>query len=114
MSDRDFTIGQGDTGVPWAVTVYDANGNPIDLTGATSVILHYRIEDWSSAAVEVAGTVVGVAPMTHAQRIFQGSDTATPGVYDAEWLITLLSGERITYPACAGRPKMKFEVFVKP
>lgn len=114
MSDRDFTIGQGDTGVPWPVTVYDRDGNVIDLTGATSVILHYRIEDWSTPAVEVAGAVVGVAPQTQAQRIFQGSDTVTAGVYDAEWLITQATGEVITYPACAGRPKMKFEVFVKP
>lgn len=113
MSDRDFTIGQGDTGVPWDFTVYDRDGNVIDLTGAT-VILHYRIEDWSAPAVEVAGVVVGVTSQTQARRVFQGSDTATAGVFDAEALITLLSGERITYPACAGRPKMKFEVFVKP
>lgn len=110
----DFTIGQGDHGGSWSVPVFDADGSRVDLTGATSVVLHYRVNDASAPAVEVTGAVTGVAPDTEASYAFQGSDTTTPGVFDAEWIITLASGRVLSYPECAGRPKLQFEVFEKP
>jgi len=113
MGAPDFGIGQDDHGVPWDVPIFDIDGNRIDLTGATSVILHYRVNDQSAPAVEVTGSVIGTAPDTKARYVFQGSNTAAPATFDAEWLITLASGERITYPACAGRPKQEFVVFPK-
>lgn len=110
----DFTIGQGDQGVSWAVPITDATGNTIDISGATSVILHYRIQDGSAVAVEVVGSVLGTTPDTEAQYIFQSSDTVAAGIFNAEFLITQASGERLTFPACAGRTKLVFEVFAQP
>lgn len=113
MGAHDFTIGQDDNNVPWDQPIVDKDGNTIDLTGATSVKLHYRIADASTAAVERVGAVTGVAPNTKARYIMLAADTVTPDVFDAEWLITLASGELVTFPACAGRVKQTFEVFPK-
>ena len=98
------------------VPIYDRSGNQLDPTGATSVLLHYRIDDETAPAVEVVGTVVVVLAGTPAwvQYVFQGSDTANPGFYDAEFIVAQASGEVVTSPACAGRPKYRFAVFAKP
>jgi hypothetical protein len=113
MAEHDFTVGQADNNVPWDQAIVDANGNPIDLTGATSVVLHTRVADASAPAVDRVGSVTGVAPNTKARYLFLAADTATPDVFDAEWFITLANGELITFPACAGRAKQTFEVFPK-
>lgn len=113
MADHDFTIGQGDNNVPWDQAIVDQDGKPIDLTGATSVVLHYRIADASAAAVDRVGAVTGVAPNTKARYVMLAADTLTADVFDAEWFITLAGGELLTFPACAGRAKQTFEVFRK-
>jgi hypothetical protein len=99
MSAADFEIGQGDTDVPWTEPIFDEGGNPVDLTGVgTTVALHYRIDDESAPAVDVTGAVVGSVAPAAAQYLFQSSDTAVPGTYNANWRITLPSGERLTFP----------------
>lgn len=111
----DFSLGQGDSGVPWTVPLFDADGNPIDPTGG-SVVLHYRIFDDSAPAVEVVGAVVVVVAGEPAQvrYVFQSSDTGTPALYNAVWIVTLASGEVVSYPSIAGRSHMKFEINAKP
>ncbi|HVZ89618.1 MAG TPA: hypothetical protein VHG72_21835 [Polyangia bacterium] len=115
MAALDFSIGQGDQGVAWTVPLFDLAGNPIDPTGG-SVKLHYRIDDETADAVEVAGAVVVVTAgfPAEVQYVFQGSDTAAPGFYNADWLVTLASGEIVSYPALTGRQHMRFEVVAKP
>lgn len=100
MAEYDFSIGQSDTGVRWAVPVFDSNGAPVDPTGATGVVLHFRIDDDSAEALTLTGAVVAqTAGPAFVARTFQAADLAVPGVYLAQWLITLLSGERLTYPS---------------
>lgn len=109
----DFVLGQGDTGVAWMQPIYDKDGLPIDPAGG-SVIVHYRINDASAVAVEAAGAVVTPVLGEPAQVRFIFAPAPPPGVYWIVWLVTLASGEVVTWPACAGRRHQLFEVVAKP
>ncbi len=97
MASYDFTIGQSDQGVTWSVPVFDAHGVPVDPTGG-SVVLHFRIDDESAAALSLTGAVIAqTAGPAFVGYTFQAANLAIPGVYLAQWLITI-GGERLTYP----------------
>lgn len=98
MTGVDLSFGQDDDKVLLAIPVYDVDGNRLDITGAT-VLLHYRIDDDSAPAVEHSGDVIGSAPLTEASYLFPAAETGTPGLYKANFLITLAGAtERLTYP----------------
>ena len=79
-------------------------------------MLHYRVFDNSAVAIEVAGVVIaGVGGQPGQVRyVFQSSDTTAAAVYRAVWIVTLASGETITYPAIFGRGWLQFEVIANP
>ena len=85
----DFTLGQGDRNVPFAVPVFDENGQPISLVGAT-ISFRYRIQTQVDGGAQGAGAgkVTGPAPGL-ATYVFTANDTATPGTFNAEFTITL-------------------------
>lgn len=84
----DFELGQGDSNVPFAVPVFDQQGNPVTLPAGTLVQFQYRIQTDQDAGVESAGKVTGSAPGL-ATYVFKASDTVTPGFYNARFIITL-------------------------
>jgi len=84
----DFTIGQGSTNVRWSRPVFDATGNPVDVTGAT-VVFRYRLINQSADAVQHAGSVTGTFPPRAASYLFTSADTATPGDYNVSFIVTL-------------------------
>lgn len=87
LPGSDFQIGQGDRNVPFAIPVFDQNGQAVNLTGAT-VFFHYRTQTHNDAGVAASGRVTGAAPGM-ATYVFTANDTATPGTYNAEFTITL-------------------------
>ena len=113
MSGIDFTLGEADTGVAWTQPIFDADGNPIDPTGG-SVQVHYRIADASAPAIEVAGSVVTPVAGEPAQIRFAFAPAPPAGVYWIVWIVTLASGEVVTWPAISGRKHQLFEVVAKP
>lgn len=100
----DFQIGQGDRNVPFAIPVFDQNGQPINLAGAT-VFFRYRTQTHEDAGVAASGKVTGAAPGM-ATYVFTSNDTATAGTYNASFFIVLPiadggvdgSQEALTYP----------------
>lgn len=100
MSGFDFSIGLGDNDVLWSFPVFNADGTPFDPHGASSIILHTRIDDDSAAAVDLAGAAfVQAAGPDWAGRLMQAADFATGGVFLVQSIIVMVSGERITYPS---------------
>lgn len=112
MSAPDFSLGQGDTGVVWQQPIFDRDGNQLDPTGGT-VVLHYRIFDASVPAVEAPGSIIPVAGFP-ANIAFTFAPAPAPAVYWAVWVVTLASGEVVTWPAIRGRARQVFEVEAKP
>jgi hypothetical protein len=102
----DFSIGLGDTNVPWSFPVFDAFGNPFDPAGG-DVALHVRIDDDSAAAYDIAGTTFpqAVGP-DWVGRVMQGADFATGGVFLVQAIIVIPPpppdtppDTRVTYPS---------------
>lgn len=93
----DWTIVQGDTSPAFFDELTYANGNPVDLTGATvrfimrSLTSNEPVALTGSAAVQTpkAGTVAFI-PST--------ADTANPGNFMANWLVTGGTVGRMTFP----------------
>lgn len=113
MSAPDFTLGEGDTGVSWTQPIFDKDGNPIDPAGG-SVIFHYRVEDASAAAVEAAGSIVTPVIGQPAQIRITFAAAPPAGTYWIVSIVTLASGEVVTWPAIAGRKHQVLEVVAKP
>ena len=84
----DFVLTVGDSNVPFAVPVYDQNGNPITLPSGTVVEFRYRIQTDLADGVENAGKVTGAAPGL-ATYVFQSADTTTPGFFNGQFVIEL-------------------------
>jgi hypothetical protein len=95
-----FWMKQGDTGPVLRKQMLDADGDPVDLTGATDVEFHMRLEGATTAAVNAAadpdpdqGTNTG-----YIEYQWIEADTATPGTYEAEFQATLADGTIVTWP----------------
>ena len=93
MSDT-FYIKQNDTSPSLRATLQDANGNPVDVTGA-SVQFHMR----SSGSVIVDAVASIVTPASGiVEYSWAPADTATVGSYQAEFEVTYASGAVETFP----------------
>lgn len=88
----DFTIGVGDLLPDFTATLRDEYGNIMDLTGAT-VQLRMRLQNESAGAVVLSATVVD-ALNGAVKRTWSGSDTATAGAYNANWIVTYTTGTK--------------------
>ena len=98
----DYVVKQGDTAPPFADTLLDNLGNPVNLTGAT-VRFVMRPQRRRLVKVAAAATVVQVGDGSDGSkgkvRYSQTSgDVDTPGLYDVEWEVTYSGGKIETFP----------------
>lgn len=92
----DFYIGQGDTASSMVVTLRDANGNPVNITGATVHIDVTPIHG-GTKIVDTAATITdatnGVVSYT-----FTAGQTANAGDYLATFTVTFGGGQIESFP----------------
>lgn len=90
----DAYVKQGDVQPSLFAVLEDANGNPIDLTGA-SVALHLK---GATVAATVTGTAQTTATTGQVRYDWQAADTATAGYFWGEWQVTYSNGQTETFP----------------
>lgn len=91
-----FYIKQNDTSPFLLATLKDGNGNLIDLTAAT-VRFHMRAVGASSATVDGSAAIVN-EDQGAVKYTWQSGDTATAGIYEAEFEVTYSGGAIETFP----------------
>jgi len=99
MPHAKFITKQNDTTPPIEVVLTDANGFPVNLTGAT-VVFNMRVQP--GGAVKVSGsaaTIVGTATNGRVRYNLTASDRDTADVYEGEFQVTFAGGEIQTFPA---------------
>lgn len=92
----DFYIGQGDTASTLLVTLRDANGNAVNITGATVHIDVTPIHG-GTKVVDAAATIVNAAG-GQVSYTFTAPQTATPGDYLATFTVTFSGGAVESFP----------------
>lgn len=96
MPAPDFYIKAGDTYSPINRTLLDANNAPMDISAATGVRFHMQPVH-GGTFIDRAAQVVNAAQGT-VRYAWQAGDTATPGMYLAEWEVTYAGGATETFP----------------
>ena len=92
----DFFIKQNDTTPILQATLKDADGNAVDLTGAT---VRFHMADAAfNSKVDAAGTVHD-APNGVVRYEWQADDTDTAGEFIAEWEVTYADNEVESFPS---------------
>lgn len=92
----DFYIGQGDTASTLLVTLRDANGNAVNITGA-SVHIDVTPIHGGTKVVDAAATIVNAAG-GQVSYTFTAPQTATPGDYLATFTVTFGGGQVESFP----------------
>lgn len=97
MAQFDFTFKQGDTKVVATDTLSYSDGTHPDLTGAT---IRFVMRALSSATpMTLTGSAVATDPIAGAvQYSPSAADTATAGLFMAEWAITFPDSTFMTFP----------------
>ena len=93
----DFYLKRGDTREPLQVICQDANGNAIDLTGASA---KFNMKNGSGSLVVNDSThcTIVTAASGIVKYQWQTADTATAGDYTAEFQLTFGDGRILTFP----------------
>lgn len=91
-----FYIKQNDTGPAMLATLQDANGNAINLVGA-SVRFHMRKMHGANPVIDAEATVVTAASGI-VRYNWLAADTATVGTYQAEFEVTYADASIETFP----------------
>jgi hypothetical protein len=91
-----FYIKQNDTSPKMLATLQNANGDAIDLTGA-SVRFHMRAVGSTSTVVDAAATIVTAASGI-VRYSWTSANTATVGSYQAEFQVTYADATIETFP----------------
>ncbi len=95
-TNPDFTIKKGDTGPPLIRTLYGQDGAVQDLTMAT---VAFNMKRGSVVVIDHAAcTIVGAETEGTVQYDWTVADTATKGVYKAEFEATLGDGTIVSFP----------------
>ena len=91
-----FYLKTGDTSPALSVTLKDADGNAVDLTGAT-VVFNMNNEDDEQVIDRGACTILVAASGT-VKYSWSAADTATAGYYTAEFEVTYSDTTVETFP----------------
>lgn len=94
MTDTAY-LKQNDTSPTLDAILTDADGNVVDVTGA-SVQFHMQKIGATTLKIDAAATVVDGAA-GHVRYTLQNGDTDTPGSYKAEYEVTFLDGSIETF-----------------
>lgn len=92
----DATVKQGDLLPELTAILKDADGNIVDLTGATSAEFHMVPVGGGVAKVNATATIVD-PPAGEVKYTWQGTDTDTVGDFYAEFEVTWV-GKTETFP----------------
>ncbi len=96
-----LTVMQNDVAPVPLYTILDQNGNPLNLTNA-SVTFHMTDYYTGEVIVNAAATILqlntNAATFGQVAYYWQTSDTATPGLYLAWWIVNFGSGPQHTPP----------------
>ena len=92
----DFTIKSGATSPDLVVTLLDG-GTPQDLTGA-SVTMRMRPVSGGPLTLEAPAAVVAPTESGVVSYTWVDDDTATPGEYEVEWVVTFANGTEQPFP----------------
>jgi len=92
----DFYLGQGDTASTLAVTLTDANGTPVDISGS-SVHIDVTPIHGGTKIVDAAATIVN-APLGQVSYTFTAPQTAAPGDYLTTFTVTFGGGAVEAFP----------------
>ena len=92
-----FRIKTNDTSPKLAVTLEDANSNPINITGANGVRFHMKAFGATSLKVDAPMTVTSASGGI-VQYPWVGADTNTAGTYYGEVEVTYADNTIETFP----------------
>ena len=95
MAGFDFEIKENDRSPSYQDTL-TSGGGAVDLTGASVKFLMRDREETEDIKVDASATIVD-ADTGVVRYDWAAGDTDTPGVYIAEWEVTLL-GKKSSYP----------------
>lgn len=90
-------VKRGDIGVTFSDTFTDAEGSPVDLSGATVVFILRRYGATAPTVAEDAEIVVAADGTV--RYVTANGDLDVAGIYQQEWEITFGSGDRFTVPS---------------
>jgi L-aminopeptidase/D-esterase-like protein len=90
------TVKQGDTSPIIQNTLTDADGNAVDVTGAT-IRFHMFDRRTGEESIDAAGAIV-TATSGIVKYTWQAGDTATVGAYNYEWEVTYSDATVGTFP----------------
>lgn len=92
----DYTLKRFDTGPAITATLTDGSGNALNLTGG-SVNFVMRPMTAVAPTTNLAATIVS-ASAGQVSYTPTSTDTGIAGIYQAEWHVTLSSGQKLTVP----------------
>ena len=101
MADPDFSMGRGDSFL-LEDQLTDDDGNSVDVSGASSIVLRYRDRDHTIAEADAIGGP-GTDPVNgDVQYRFAAADTLAGPARDFDllinWIVTFPDGSQITVP----------------
>jgi hypothetical protein len=95
MARPDIFFGEGDRAPVVTDTLIGADGEPIDLTGAT-VVMRFRLKDETDSQTSEAVDVVG--DPADGEVEWTPATGRAAGDYNANWVVTMSGGEQVTVP----------------
>jgi hypothetical protein len=96
----DFMLKRGDTAPSLIAVLRDKDGNPVNLTSATVQFVMRATGTTTAPTVDAPMTVASdqVGNKGQVSYDWEADDTATPGTYSAEFVVTWPSGTEQTFP----------------
>lgn len=93
-----FYVKRGDTEPVLQAQLLQGNGEPLDLSGLTTVKFTMTRRGSSTPKVNLGTCVIDNAPLGYVSYPWTAPDVDTIGTYDAEFFVTLASGKTQRVP----------------
>lgn len=94
----DFYIKVGNTGPDLQVELLDEDGNPVDITGYTSI--KFNMRDKKTGTVKVDAVAAGEVTLNPGviKYVWKAADTVTAGEYEGEFEVVMGSTQKFSFP----------------